>query len=91
MNVAKKQIVAQFKSMKYPIINDDDTGDGDGDGSGSDSCYDILLRMPIYSLTLEKIDELQKKLDDNQSKHHILSGKSETDLWEADLNVLVNS
>ena len=89
MNVAKKQIVAQLKSMKYPIINDDDTGDGDD--SGSDSCYDILLRMPIYSLTLEKIDELQKKLDDNQSKHHILSGKSETDLWEADLNVLVNS
>ena len=90
MNVAKKQIVAQLKSMKYPIISTSDTGDGDANGeeSGSDSCYDILLRMPIYSLTQEKIAELQKKLDDNRSKHHILTGKSETDLWEDDLNVL---
>ena len=85
MNVAKKQIVAQLKSLKYPIINESDSN------SDSDSCYDILLRMPIYSLTLEKIDELQKKLDKNRSEHSILSGKSETDLWDTDLNVLVNS
>ena len=91
MNVAKKQIVAQLKNLKYPIISVGDTGDGDGEDSGSDSCYDILLRMPIYSLTQEKIAELQNKLDDNRSKHHILTGKSETDLWEDDLNVLVNS
>ena len=86
MNVAKKQIVAQLKTLGYPVLGKsaEDTEEGNSD-------YDILLKMPIYSLTLEKIEELEKKLKTNKNEHTALLGKSETTLWEEDLNILVNS
>jgi len=92
MNVKKKQIVDQLKELGYPLLKNhgenDETGENESSG---DKGYDILLKMPIYSLTMEKIDELQKKLDSNKSEYSTLQVKTETDLWKEDLNTLVNS
>lgn len=50
--------------------------------------YDYLLRMPIYSLTKEKIEELKKQLSDTQIKITELKDKTEKDLWITDLENL---
>ena len=50
--------------------------------------YDYLLRMPIYSLTKEKIEELKKQLSETQTKINELKDKTEKDLWTADLENL---
>ena len=50
--------------------------------------YDYLLKLLIFNLTKEKVDELlnqQKKMEDELK---ILSKKSPTNLWEEDLNIL---
>ena len=91
MNVKKSQIVAQLVSLGYPSLKNVSDGEEESEESSDDKKYDILLKMPIYSLTTEKIDELQKKLDGNKSEYDILMKKSETNLWTDDLNTLVNS
>jgi len=48
--------------------------------------YDYLLRMPIYSLTKEKLDEIKEKIKNLKSELNTLKGKSLEKLWEEDLN-----
>ena len=62
MNVKKSQIVAQLVSLGYPSLKNVSDGEEESEESSDDKKYDILLKMPIYSLTTEKIDELKKKL-----------------------------
>ena len=68
--VAKKEIEEQLKQRKYVTL---------------DNSYDYLLRMPIYSLTKEKIDELNAKYDKLMSEKHTLEGKDRCDLLYDDL------
>ena len=90
MNVTKKSIVQQLTKLGYPSLSKID-GDSETESTNENGKYDVLLRMPIYSLTTEKIDELQKQLDDNRNKYSTLSSKTEVTLWQEDLNDLVNS
>ena len=86
MNVSKKQIVAQLVKMGYPSLKSFSESE-----EQEPENYDILLKMPIYSLTQEKIQELQEKLDKNRNDYSVLNSKSNKDLWENDINTLVSS
>lgn len=50
--------------------------------------YDYLIRMPIYTLTKEKIDELEKQLKEKKKLFLDLQKKSPKQLWIDDLNKL---
>ena len=43
--------------------------------------FDYLLSMPLYSLTKEKIEELQKKISQKQEQIKTLEAMSEADIW----------
>lgn len=47
--------------------------------------YDYLLKMPIYSLTIEQIEKLQKERDATQNKLDELRTTSTQKLWTDDL------
>ena len=47
--------------------------------------YDFLIRMPIYNLTKEKIEELKKELNDIQTELNTLKSKTGMDLWLEDI------
>ena len=90
MNVSKSQIVSQLVKLGYPSLTQF-SEDNLESNEGSTNNYDILLKMPIYNLTKEKIDELQNKLDTNQSEYTKLEAMTREKLWEKDIDTLVNS
>jgi DNA topoisomerase-2 len=53
-----------------------------------DNSYDYLLRMPIYSLTKEKYDELMSKLKEAESNHKVLKKTKPEQIWLSDLSDL---
>ena len=69
----KSEIIDQVEKRKYFKVEDS---------------YDYLLRMPIYSLSLDKIDELTTKIDNLKESHTQLSSTSEHTLWITDLGEL---
>ena len=56
--------------------------------SKQESNYDYLIHMPIYSLTKEKISELEQTLSNKESQRDILESKTTKDLWSDDLSEL---
>ncbi|KAG0015996.1 DNA topoisomerase 2 [Entomortierella chlamydospora] len=48
--------------------------------------YDYLLKMPIWSLTHEKVEELKKERDAKNAELKMLIDKSAFDLWNEDLD-----
>lgn len=66
----KKEIETQLVERNYDVYEDS---------------FDYLLKMPIYSLSLDKIDDLQSK-NEELNKHLILiKSKSEITLWKEDI------
>ena len=54
-----------------------------------ESSYDYLLRLPIYSLTLEKIKELNEQCDKKQKELAFIQSKTPEELWKIDLQELL--
>ena len=44
--------------------------------------------MPLYSLSQDKIDELEKELETNKKEHTTIFSKSIEDMWLEELNNL---
>ena len=53
-----------------------------------DSTYNYLLGMPIYNLTIEKIDELKKQEEDKQHQYEELEKLTIETMWLNELNKL---
>ncbi len=70
---SKEDIIADLEERKYPKV---------------EKSFDYLIRMPIISLTSEKIDELNKTTKNKQSELDEMLKKDEKDLWKADLQNL---
>jgi DNA topoisomerase II len=88
-NKSKQNIYTQLETNKYPKMfenvlyelnkeNIKYTKMGD---------YDFLIRMPIYNLTKEKIQEFKNELDKVQSELDKLEQKTIYNLWMDDLAV----
>jgi DNA topoisomerase II len=72
-NVPKDTIVAQLTAEGYPRMEDS---------------YDYLLRMPIYALTRERKDELEREAVARRGERDRLAATSERDLWLTELDAL---
>ncbi|CAI5535699.1 unnamed protein product [Closterium sp. Naga37s-1] len=78
----------------------DEEGDDEGEDSGEeeggskakkggDGGYDYLLGMPLWSLTLERVQELLRDQKKNQDDHDALLKTEPKDLWESDLDLFL--
>ena len=72
-NVNKSQIIDQLEERKYPKMEES---------------YDYLLRMPIYNLTKEKIDEFTDDLNNKNDEFEKLKVQTPKSLWLNDLGDL---
>ena len=72
-NKSKSNIIEQLEKGEYPMENES---------------YDYLLKMPIYNLTKDKIDEFNANLENKQSEHKNLLAKDNKELWLDDIKVL---
>lgn len=71
-NKSKSDIEKQLAKLKIKKIPD----------------YEYLLRLSIYTLTKEKIEEMKDQLSKNKKQVEILQTKTEKDLWIEDLEEL---
>ena len=72
---SKDVIISLLSKSKY--IKDDDS-------------YDYLLRLPIYSLTLEKINELNTQCNNKKTELQFIKSKTPEQLWKIDLEELLS-
>ena len=72
-NKRKAEIVSILEKANYPKQDND---------------YDYLLRMPLYSLTKDKIEELEEKLANRKNERDLLSKQSKETLWNLDIQAL---
>jgi len=72
-NRNKANIIEQLEKGKYPQETDS---------------YDYLLKMPIYNLTKDKIDEFNANLNDKESDFKDLNAKDNKTLWLDDLKII---
>ncbi|KAF6813723.1 DNA topoisomerase 2 [Colletotrichum sojae] len=71
------------EEMEGADEDDEDAGDE------KSNAYDYLLSMPIWSLTYERLERLQRQIDAKQAEHDALLALSEKDLWCNDLDEFV--
>ena len=89
-NRKKKDLLQELKTLKFKAIYKKKTEvEDDEEEEGGDHGYDYLLTMPIWSLTMEKVEQLlkDKASKEDQVKH--LIGQTVNDLWTADLDAFL--
>lgn len=64
----------------------EDSGVGDASISGG---YDYLLGMPLWSLTLERVQQLLKEQAEKEDELARLSRTAPEQLWEVDLDLFL--
>jgi DNA topoisomerase-2 len=74
-NKSKQDIISILKKEKLYLIKDEPE-------------YEYLTRMPIYSFSKEKVDDLNKKYNDKKKDYNSLKSKSINQLWLNDLTNL---
>ena len=74
-NKTREDVVKILKNNKYYIIKDELE-------------YDYLLKMPFYSLTKQRVIELNTSYKKKKEEYEILDKKTEKQLWIDDLKVL---
>lgn len=70
-NRSKQQIISDLEKNNYLKI---------------DGKYDYLLSMQIWSLTFEKIQELEREMISKKEQYETLQKKTPEDLWSDDLD-----
>ena len=91
-NQSKAIVVQQLEKRKYPkmlehrLITLEDLLK-ESSSQQSEANYDFLIKMPIYNLTKERIEELKKERDELQIEYDQLKVATVAQLWNKDLNV----
>ncbi|KAF2773469.1 type II DNA topoisomerase [Teratosphaeria nubilosa] len=81
---AKKE--GEFEEVVHEDAEDDSD---DATTAAGANDFDYLLGMAIWSLTQERVERLRKQIGDKEEEITVLSSKKPTDLWEADLDELL--
>lgn len=86
----KEYICSLLEKLEYPKISQDNHKQNDqDDNTDINHDYDYLLRMPLISLSSERIQTLKKEADSKQNDLNTLKIKTEKDLWKQDLNKIM--
>lgn len=73
-NKSKNVIVESLEKRNYPK---------------QEGLYDYLLKLPIYSLTLEKITDLNNTCDQKEKSLALIKSQTPEELWKIDLKHLL--
>ena len=91
-NRKKAELLQELARQGYELFAPGTTAAGEEGGEGEPGelgrGYDYLLSMKIWSLTLERVEDLREQLAEKASELEALRGMTAADLWEQDLDVL---
>ncbi|KAJ3160651.1 DNA topoisomerase 2 [Geranomyces michiganensis] len=97
-NKKKVVLLQELKARKYlPIYkgkgagpeNEEDAADDDSSSGVQAGGYDYLLSMPIWNLTVEKVQQLIKESRKKEEEIVVLTKLSINDLWRTDLEAFL--
>lgn len=80
-NKPKKNIIQQLEKLKFPMFSLHEN---------EESSYNYLLNMPIYSLSKEKIEELEKQKQIKFAEVDKLEKTSAEEIWKKELQILLD-
>ncbi len=86
-NRTKKNLIEQLIEGNYPNLNLN-IKEKDIEEILKDNGYDYLIKMPIYNLTKERIEELNKEKDQKTHIYESLNDTSIEKIWFNELNIL---
>lgn len=75
-NRQKKDVEKSLEDLKFTLY---------------ESSYDYLLNMPLLSLTLERIEKLNKERSEKEAEYTSLLKKTIQDLWKDDLDAFLDA
>ena len=91
-NRKKAELLQELARQGYELFAPGTTTEEGGEGGVEPGelgrGYDYLLSMKIWSLTLERVEDLRGQLAEKASELEALRGMTAADLWEADMDVL---
>lgn len=73
-----------------PLADEDEEKEHEEDADLGAADYDYLLSMPIWSLTKERIDRLQKQIGEREEEVDKLSKLTPQDIWKQDLDDFIH-
>jgi DNA topoisomerase-2 len=95
-NRKRADILAELRAKAYHADTKASEGGAEAEGEaeppqddGPASGYDYLLRMPIASLTRERIELLRRERQEREDALNGLLSRSPKDLWRADLEAFL--
>jgi DNA topoisomerase-2 len=86
-NRTKKNLIEQLIDGKYPTMTNINNNNNEGDESQKieDNDFDYLIKMPIYNLTTERIEELKKEKDLKTISFNDINEKTVDKMWKEEL------
>ncbi|KAJ3035696.1 DNA topoisomerase 2 [Rhizophlyctis rosea] len=96
-NKKRAALLQELRARKYDPFFKNKVEQDEGDEGEEDSederaggnGYDYLLSMPIWNLTMEKVEKLKKEQEQRRQEVEVLSRRTINDLWRADLDTLL--
>ena len=85
-NRTKQNLIEQLIEGKYPTMSGINEGIDNWDNI-EDNDFDYLIKMPIYNLTKERIEELKKEKDNKTLMFNSLKETTLNKMWEEELKV----
>ncbi|KAI8920016.1 DNA topoisomerase [Powellomyces hirtus] len=82
----KQRKYTPFYNKKAPIPEEEDENEDSATDNAQAGGYDYLLTMPIWNLTMEKVEQLKNQRDQKESEIVLMTGLSIDDLWRTDLD-----
>ena len=90
-NKSKNEIEQILEYHKFPKLEKNTKNiDSNSNFEDDKKSYEYLLSMPLYNLTKEKIDELNKQHQDKESEYKNLYEKTSQNLYLEELELLKN-
>lgn len=80
--ISREKLINKLQECKFPELSI---------SYGGNPSYDYLIGMPIYSLTLEKIEELNGKLDEKLKELENYKNTSCETMWKEELEEFVTA
>ena len=87
-NRPKKDLMSDLRSQGYPAHTSSSKKKDDDDWDMGSRDYDYLLSMPLWNLTLEKVEKLKEQKFKKEDELEDLRATSEKDIWLKDLDEL---
>eukprot|EP00842_Homolaphlyctis_polyrhiza_P006668 jgi/Hompol1/7001/HPOL_005154-RA len=93
VELAARKFKSIPKKSTGAIVSGDVSANADADDEPADESvyhgFDYLLSMPIWNLTLEKVEQLRREMRDKEQEIKILVDRTIDDLWRTDLDAFL--